>query len=135
VLEVSLGMLHLHVCMGVESDKNKFVRVCTCEFVISSLFVVLVVFCMCMFVCLDRQYCIAYLQVVVDLPQALVVSPTAWHYFVVDKSFESCINHTTHQCFVSCGWEHIDITLDTMLSITKLRNFPFAPDTRCARIV
>jgi len=49
-----------------------------------------------MFVCLDRQYCIVYLEAVVDLPPARIVSATAWYYFVVDESFESGINHTTH---------------------------------------
>jgi hypothetical protein len=49
-----------------------------------------------MFVCLDRQYCIVYLEAVVDLPLACDVLPTARYYFVVDESFESGINHTTH---------------------------------------
>jgi len=96
VLQVSLSMLPLHVCVGVGSDKNKFVRVCTCEFVISSFFVLLIAIHVSMFVCLDRQYCIAYLQAVVNLPLVRDVSPTARYYFVVDESFESGINHTTH---------------------------------------
>ena len=77
VLEVSFSMLMLHVCVGVEPDKHKIVRKCACEFAISSVFAALVVVCMSMFVGLDRQYCVAYLDAVVDLSPALVAPPTA----------------------------------------------------------
>jgi len=56
-----------------------------------------------MLVCLDRQYCIAYLEAVVYLSPTIVVSATARHYFVVDKSFESGIDRVTHKVFESCG--------------------------------
>jgi len=135
VLEVSLSKFILHVCVGVESDKHKFVGKITREFVISPFFVLLVAICMCTFVCLNCQYCIAYLKAVVNFSPALVVSPNALHYFVVDESFEIGIDHTTHYFFVSYAWEQIDITLDTVLSITIIRNFPLADDTRYAAIV
>ena len=135
MLEVSLSMFFLHICVGVESDKHKFVGKRACEFVVSSFFAHLVAIFMRMFVCLDRQYCIAYLQAVVDLSPALVALHNAWHYFVVDESFESGIDRTTHQYFKTYGWELLDVAIKTVFCMTKIRNFLLAHHTRCARIV
>ena len=52
--------------MRVEPDEHEFMLECGHEIVISSILAVFVIVLMCVFVCLDSQYCIVYQYAVVD---------------------------------------------------------------------